>query len=441
MLDLVQAIKSGQTCYATSEIKKWRNFESTELEDYAEKIKSINGCYIDPIRLATPSNIAVEKEAWLSGQITSPEFYYDEDMIAQMEMSGEQLKRLGTIRHYDERDKELIRNMLESRYRGLLANADIAKGILSYDTHLARHAIRTKYGELDDEVVAKAEDYAFTLLKRKNHEDHNRSLWSAPYIERLRNLQLNAEQLKQLLEDALEQYNFEWPVVISPETRYVEVQHKHPDGQRIVIPTGKVTDGITALCLVIRKVECQVRDAENGWELFGPLAFGLLRDDNVTLSNGHAIMAELDFRRKYLSEDKEYPVPWYILAMEYAQQGAGFYGTAEKLQHLWLEQLEDQEQAKKDTWRYVSRVFRGSQDLKPARGHKNIFIFLKDKSYFEGYLYAKALADADLWHWAEIGISDPEEIVKISSVFKITADDILHKKRHVIEKLAENLLK
>ena len=403
--------------------------------EYGKKLAAINT--LDPIEMMTPLNAKTQRILWKNGSNIFPEFEYDDNVLMMARAQAQTIKALGMLESKDDETEgfRIMRQILLDRYNVALAKTELAEGILDCDAHKARHAVAKLYGKLDPDIIEMAENHAQNLAKRKGKIKNGLPAeLGADDVERLKNMKFDASGIRKWFKWALERYGINFETIIDDSVSAVTV---YPG--RVLIPAERKVDGIKLLMLLSHEIECHARDMANGMKLFGEIGGGVLRASDSIMAEGHAKLEDLRFQRKYLGEAREYPEPWYVLAIERASNGVGFNRVANELD-FYLSETEPEADVKKDVWKYAYRVYRGSQDTEPARGHRNVFVCTKDKCYFEGYLFAKALVDNGLEHWLEIGMFRPDELLDIASVVKITPDDIPIKKLNLVDELIEKLL-
>lgn len=402
-------------------------------KQWAEKLAGL--APVDPVELVTPLNANMMRIIWMNGENVFPEFEYDDNALMTASYQATKIKNLGPLgmASRTHADKVMLK-ILADRYNMALAKTELAEGIISYDAHKARHAAAKLYGELDTTIVELAENHAQTLAKTHGAEQQKKGELSSDEVERLRKKQFDSMAIREAFLWALNEYGLsDWAVEISDTTQYIAV---HP--RRVVIPEDKIVDGLELAKLIGHEIECHARDMANGLALFGELGGGMLRASDGIMAEGHAKLSDMRFEEKYLGKKQRLPIPWYVFAINRAMEGVGFNRVARELE-FYLSNIESETKARKDAWKYTYRVFRGSQDTHPARGHQNVFVFTKDKCYFEGYIFAKALADNGLEHWLEIGLFRPEELLDIASIIRITEDDIPYQNRELTDVVIKEL--
>ncbi len=438
-LSFTETLKQYQKQAGLDGITTMKGQVPKELKEYANKMAEIANT-VEITKLVTPVNREKMRKLWLENMDSVPEFEYDDDLLMRTSYVAKDLKELGHPPIIEGRIANAVREVLMNRYTDTMASAELAEGMLNYDAHMARHAIEKKYGALTEETIELAEKHAYDLLDGKIKSDRaEKPELSDDEIQELKDTRFNAESIKEWLNWALKQYGFEetWRAQVdetAPEVTVFNKQHV------VLIPSTLEVDGIHLLQMIGHEIECHVRDSMNGEALFGVVGGGALKTEYNVLSEGHALISDLTFYNRYLGEARKCPAPWYVLAIDMAKNGEGFNRVARKLHELYLSRLEPEAQARRDAWKYTYAVYRGTQDTTPARGHKNVFTFTKDKCYFEGYPLAKAMIKAGLGHWLEIGIFRPMELLTIASTVRITSHDIPYQKLDVVEMAMDKLL-
>ena len=407
--------------------------------DFANQLRLVRELSaLDLVKIVTPKNYEAEHKAFLEGDC-HPVFVYDENLLNEISSAFEDDGQFLWRKHNfaDGTIRGLMVSLLENRTRSICCTAEFVSAMQNRSAHWQNELIREKYGDVDDDLAIEA---SLLVDELRFPEEHTKE--QPPRNEKIEQglalMQFDAAGVKKWFDYVLEEYGFEVEAEISEKYKFTTVNYDY-DGIKVYIPKNLRVSGIRLLALIRHEIECRVRDFANSEALLRPfdLRHGIGRIDSDILTEGHAMLEEDKLYQLYFGTRKK-PVPWYVLAIDLAREGRGFVEVASKIR----EYLTDcnYPDANELAWRYTYRVFRGSQNTFHARQETGTFVFTKDKAYLEGYVLAKALEEAGLSHWLQLGGLRPDELLEIASVVDFQPEDIPYKDKNVTDKVYRSLL-
>ncbi|MBQ6486449.1 DUF1704 domain-containing protein [Candidatus Saccharibacteria bacterium] len=334
----------------------------------------------------------------------------------------------------DEIEKFVWKLLFKAVNNGL-DTVDLAIAMLDKDDEAAGEAIRSKYGLPTKEIVKEAEKVAEEIRRRGTiaEEFEGKSYeFEDPEDERLLvEFMLNAEEIKYFFEWAMNRYDdrLAWPVIIEENCSAIDVRDKSSYGHPVIaIPASREVNGFKLAELIGHEIECHWRNSVNA-ELIGALKL----DDELAYE-GLAKVKDNLFDKYYLKKDAT-PTPYYIIAESLALDYKSFAETSERIFHL-LPRKEPNLVTK--AWNNTYRAYRGISNTLNLDG----YAFTKDRAYFEGYLYAKALDRHGYFEYLSFGLDrlTIKDLIEMTSPYDLEQSAILMDK-HIQHQAIGKILK
>ncbi|MCK4525356.1 MAG: DUF1704 domain-containing protein, partial [Candidatus Andersenbacteria bacterium] len=305
-----------------------------------------------------------------------------------------------------------------------LENSDLVKEIIQEAAFLSRDKInflmfvkqkdeaksfeyaKRIYGDINDDLVEKAEEIYQKLLENKKDEQEEDE-----QIVYLRKKIFNSKQIKNKFEEALNIMELqEWDIALDREASQIDVKFNSVKYElpTIVIPQKRKLNGIDLAKTIIHEIIHLKTNSNNNELGFGGVVFGR---DYELYQEGLARIISDDFINDIFGAEKELPNPYYILAMNKIKNGSDFHQTFDYICELKTKEYKaknvDGYNAEKISKREASfvcrRVFRGFREsLSKGKAY-----FPKDKMYLEGEILAKKMRDNNLENYLIAAKIDP----------------------------------
>ena len=260
------------------------------------------------------------------------------------------------------------------------------------------------YGDINDELVKKAEEVYQKLLEYKKEEDNEQ-------IINLKEKVFSPKQVKSKFEEVLNIMELqEWNIALDKESGQIDVKFNSAkyDSPTIVIPQKKKTNGLDLARKIVHEVIHLKTNSNNSALGFGGVIFGR---DYELYQEGFAKIASNNFVNDIFGAEKELPSPYYILAMNKIKSGGNFHEVFDYICELKMKEYKTkdvdgynaEEVARKEALFICKRIFRGFREsLSKGKAY-----FPKDKMYLEGEILAKKMCDNDLENYLIAAKIDP----------------------------------
>lgn len=330
-------------------------------------------------------------------------FYYDEarlSTIVQKEYGSRVLLENLKNSRADNPAEAFYLDFFEDAIQGAVLTIKMAKAMQNHNHYDLAQVVSEKYGSADDGLVQYAEGLARNGFVRKTGVELSEDL------QKLREAKLDASIIAGLFTWAMEQYReFShdvaiWPVEILTDCSAIDVRDKSSRGYPLIaIPKTREVDGLKLAELIGHEIECHWRNSQNASLL------GLPKLDDETVYEGIAKVKDYRFNERY-AEEVSAPIPYYILAQQFARAGGSFAETANYL-------VESYGITPGKSWIYTYRTFRGASDM----NNSACYALTKDRAYLEGFLYVQqADADPERRSFLSFGTLSKKQLEKLSSV-------------------------
>jgi len=260
------------------------------------------------------------------------------------------------------------------------------------------------YGDIDMELVKKAEEVYQKLLEYKKEEDNEQ-------IINLKEKIFSSKQVKSKFEEVLNIMELqEWDVALDKNASQIDVKFNSVkyESPTIVIPQRKKTNGLDLARKIVHEVIHLKTNSNNNALGFGGVIFGR---DYELYQEGFARIASNDFVNDIFGAEKELPNPYYVLAMNKIKSGGNFHGVFDYICGLKMKEYKArdvdgynaEEVSRKEALFICKRIFRGFRESLS----KGKTYFPKDKMYLEGEILAKKMCDNDLENYLIVAKIDP----------------------------------
>jgi len=435
---------------------------SSAMIEIAESVGELTGTW-NPVEIYTPSpeSLKQEKEKFLEafnrGQAHEPVFDYQVargmDIAPQKEELAKKLAEVRAIKPRSQKDR-LFRVALYTKIRDDLATCDLVDGINTKDESLIGSAMRQKYQPANPVLAAYAEQAYRDMIDgpAPKEIDPNQVLLTPKQQKLLKAAKLDAPQIKEAFEWALQQYGIlrneanskGYQVVISDKATAIDVRDKSEDPMTVYIPTDRVVSGDKMGELIAHEIEGHARQSMNGMEMF-LLGGGKLKMDGEALYEGLAKREDESYRLRFFGEASGVPAPWYTLAAQDASEGASF---SEVFQNQYIRRMrvllkvppeqelhidpekhaEQADKAKKLAWATTYRVMRGHADMSNPLG----FAMSKDIGYLQGWATDKQLGEAGYGGINEMAVIQSGGLQMLARL-GVNEKDVPHKYKDVVK--------
>lgn len=368
---------------------------------------------INLVELVEPINSVEEKEKWLEeakkGNFTNPKYVYDKALLANA------ISYLPRVEHLCEIVNEMHvlmprtsfeQKMMQEIIIDLMLSLETAKAIINEDDEDAMYYLRQKYGM---DMHPESEISLETDMPKKI------DIVSDPVSSAK---MFDAEEIAKFFSDAMGEYGFSWPVIISDTAAAIDVRDKSKNGREVVIPASRKVSACNLIRLMGHEIESHMRTSMNGMELFGYGGLDMKTDDE-TLYEGLALLSDKDFDL-WFNGNYDGPKPWYAIATKLATSQMSFAEVAECI----YECRKNEAHALAKTYTVTRRIFRGVSDSKNPAG----YAFLKDLAYFNGFKIADELEKAGYAWLLELGSFDYRQLMIVLETFKVSPEMIPHKR-------------
>ncbi len=384
-------------------VKKYRG-----VKEEVEKITST----INPVEMITPRDVQKIKTEWIKkakkGVFINPVFSYNEEYLLTILHAKDNLKVLsGKINKPSVNPAETFYlAYLKSVINDAMLSVEMAQAILNQDHANLAKTVLKKYGEADINLVQYAEYLARNGFTKKTGIELSSGL------QQLCEVKLNASFIAEIFTWAMERYEHfspqakAWPVKIQNDCSAIDVRDKSSYGYPvIVIPQSREVNGIKLAELLGHEIECHWRNSQNASIL------GLSKLDDETVYEGVAKLKDYRFNERY-STEVSMPIPYYVIAQQFARAGGSFAETASYL-------TDEYKLTPLKSWIYTYRTFRGSSDMSNSAQ----YAFTKDRAYLEGFLYAQH-TDNELLNFGTLSKKQLANLSEVLSIEEIKAHTI-----------------
>ena len=376
------------------------------------------------VALATPMDLQKEKEKWIKkvtewGVFDLPEVRYNSVRLSNMNRYFDNHENLLEGILPESSVDEVILTMAKSRLDdAIVNNSELAVGILTGDTKMARNAVLRKYGRPNSELVKMAKK----MYQGARIEGEQGSRFSAEEQKALKSMKFEADEIRFCFERIMNEiYEFEdWEIRITPWVSSVVVKDDNHLGKSYIdIPKIRRIDGLKLLELIGHKIECHMRGSENCRELLRELIdekdpmrsfiLPIVKNDNRVLGEGCAKLSDIN-----ISGYEAIPEPGYVLAISAALDGKSFAEIGEMIYDLEVGRGKTPEQAAEMAWMVTCMALRGLADMRNSDG----YAFTKGYIYLEGLLLAKKLKGTAREVYFDYGSITLDELEKVGVKLK-----------------------
>ena len=279
------------------------------------------------------------------------------------------------------------------------------KAVKNKEEKRAFEYAKKTYGDIDDDLVKKAEEIYKQLLIEKTEENYDDRVFE------LKRKIFNSKQIVNKFKEVLEIMNLsDWDVVSDSKTFQIDVKFESLkyDKPTIVIPQKRKLNSINLSKRIVHEIIHLKTNSNNKNLGFEGVIFGR---DYELYQEGIAKILENDYLNDIFGVKKELPNPYYILAMNKVKNDFNYHQTFDYIYKLKLIEYEskdiEKETAEKtslgESLLVCKRVFRGFRESLSKGGA----YFPKDKIYFEGEILAKKLYDQNLHGYLIVAKIDP----------------------------------
>ena len=260
------------------------------------------------------------------------------------------------------------------------------------------------YGDINADLVKKAEEVYQKLLEQKKQSDDNQ-------LANLKRKTFSSKQVKNKFEEVLKIMELqEWQVALDKNMSQIDVKFNSAkyNSPTIAIPQRRKTNGLDLAKKIVHEVIHLKTNSNNSALGFGGVIFGR---DYELYQEGFARIASNDFVNDIFGAEKELPSPYYILAMNKIKNSGNFHQVFDYISELKTKEYKAknvdgynaEEIARKEALFICKRIFRGFREsLSKGKAY-----FPKDKMYFEGEILAKKMRDNDLDNYLIAAKIDP----------------------------------
>lgn len=441
----------------------------TELREAAQRLPLLTGTW-NPVEIYTaePKTLQEEKqtflEAYRRGRAYQPRLTYDmADTFDLGDARAVLETMLATVRacKTTERGMKLVKLMLHHKIRDDLATYDLVDGIQRKDEALIGNALQYKYPGVDPLILALAErDFRHRTDHASDEEKTDPGLLTPEQKTYLRELQFDAEGVREAFEWALEQYGIlrtdaggsGYRVEVDPRATAIDVRDKSVRGPTVFVPERTRESGERLLGLIAHEIEGHARQSWNGERLF-MFGGGPLKIDEETLYEGLAMRYENEFRSTWFGTEYESRnLDYYVFAVRAAETGSTFHEVfcdqVEKRLRVLLRIPEhtsfdparvrgtpEEDHALRAAWGTTYRTMRGHTDMaNPER-----FAMAKDLAYFRGYMLDRQLRESGHGHINEAAICSIGQL-RMLAEFQIREDHLPISFQNVTERRLKMML-
>lgn len=376
---------------------------------------------INVLEAITPINQAEERQKWLAAaetEFTNPHFEYDEDLLS----------KIAELEPIVQRSMAQCEHLMRTTARNAVANTvawitkkrvsealnaiSIAQGILERDDRMASKAMELIYGLPDTSAVDSAYQYAMELVT-DNGMLSQRPVVSEKDMQRLSEVKYNAEQAKQAFVWVAQQCGFAEtrPVEVHSNVSVINVRDRSSQGAMVMIPKGATYSGTRLLALTAHEILCHWRNSEN-IHIFSKN----LQSSDELFYEGCAMYAQSKVELMFQGKTKRMTLPWRIIAIDLAKNGADFSKVAQGLYPMILDIEKNKQAALMETWKSAYRIFRGSTN---TENNRLGYAFPKDRAYFEGKALVTAMHQSGLGAWTEFGAMTTDDLFALSQVVSL----------------------
>lgn len=384
------------------------------IQEIGRKIAPIN-----ILETITPTNHATERQKWLEraqqGEFTCPQFQYNQELLKKLaELEGPIACAKTRCRQWIQHTSSgvvanTVMQIVDRRVREAANAVKIAQGILEQDDARTAQAMAEIYGLPQPDTLALA--YAYTLEMMNGVDTIRQSpLITQQEIRRLKELHYDAKQVVEIFAWAAERCGFSKtrPIMVDEQVIVTSVRDRSTRGPMVLIPKTASYTGMRILGLVAHEVLCHWRDSEN-IDIFSKN----LQSADERFYEGHAMYEQSQVELLFQGETKRLALPWRVIGIDLAKNGANFAKTAREVLDFVLETEQDARTALDKTWKTCMRIFRGATN---TAENKVGYAFPKDRAYFEGEALVNKLClqgVGDLTEFAALTVDDVEQLAQV----------------------------
>ena len=302
-------------------------------------------------------------------------------------------------------ENEAVKRIIQESVLLAKNKINFLKSVKNKEEKRAFEYAKKTYGDIDDDLVKKAEEIYKQLLTEKIEENYDDRIFE------LRKKIFNSKQIVNKFKEVLEIINLSnWDVVSDSKTFQIDVKFESLKYNKptIIIPQKRKLNGINLSKRIVHEIIHLKTNSNNKHLGFEGVIFGR---DYELYQEGIARILENDYINDIFGIKKELPSPYYILAMNKVKNGFNYHQTFDYIYKLKLieyksKDIETELLEKKsfnEALLICKRIFRGFRESLSKGGA----YFPKDKMYFEGEILAKKLYNNNLHSYLLAAKIDP----------------------------------
>ncbi|MCK5084842.1 MAG: ATP-dependent zinc protease, partial [Candidatus Pacebacteria bacterium] len=382
--------------------------------ELSQRINSVAGKFNDVFFLITPfgkrrRNYSVEMNEFIekiNEKDYNPTFKYvnlNSVKNEYFESVLDDLDKICKVIKFEE--SEAVKRIMQESVLLAQNKINFLKAVKNKEEKRAFEYAKKAYGDIDDNLVKKAEETYKQLLTEKAEENYDDKVLELK--KKIFNSKQTVNKFKEVL--AIMDLN-DWDVVSDNKTFQIDVKFESLKYNKptIVIPQKRKLNGINLAKKIVHEIVHLKTNSNNKNLGFGGVIFGR---DYELYQEGIAKILENDYINDIFGTKKELPSPYYILAMNKVKSGFNYHQTFDYIYNLKLEEYKsknvEKETAEKmslnESLLVCKRIFRGFRKSLSKGGA----YFPKDKMYFEGEMLAKKLYNENLYSYLLSAKIDP----------------------------------
>lgn len=384
------------------------------LSYYSEEIEKASGKYNDIYSFINPfgkggKDYASEIEDFLANienKEHNPTFYYPTLANVKeknLEVASEKLDDVMKMAKME--DNECLKQILQESIILMRYKISFLIAVVEKNEAMAFEYAKKIYGDINPDLVKKAEDIYNQILTEKEEESVDEK-----YLELKKTIFDNSAIRDKFKEVLLMMGLGTWDVTIDKDSSQIDVKFNSPkyDKPTIVIPAERKLNGVNLMKRIIHEI-VHVKTNTNNQEVgLGGVIFGR---DYELYQEGIARITENDMMNDIFGVKKESPNPYYVLAMNRIRKGDSYHKVFDFIYDLKVKEyhsrsMDEEVVAKlsqKETLLILRRVFRGFRESLSSGGS----YFPKDKMYLEGEMLARKIIDSGFGEYMVAAKIDP----------------------------------
>ncbi len=336
----------------------------------------------------------------------NPAFYYPNLVKLDEKRLVSSLNKLDDIlKAVKMEENDLLKQIVKESIALMKCKINFLLAAKEEDEAKAFEFAKNIYGDINSDIVSKAEEIYNIILEEKEEEifDENYSC--------LKEEIFSAEEIKNKFKEVLVAMNLgDWDVVLDKESSQIDVKFSSSKYEKptVVIPHQRKLNGVNLMKKIIHEIVHIKTNANNKDIGLEGVIYGR---DYELYQEGYARIIENDFINEIFGVKKELPSPYYILAMDKIKKGFNYHKTFDYLAALKKKEYQSKGVdsgsaemiSQKEAMFICRRVFRGFKGSLEKGG----LYFPKDKIYLEGESLSKKIYDAELGEYLIAAKVDP----------------------------------